>query len=94
MNAIADRDIEALRISVDTKATINIGEYSRHGRSRGIKPIKAWDHDMRVKEILVPGGILEPLSGKAFLFFTDSYKTSDFMVDGLMLYHSPGTSTV
>lgn len=86
MNALADGDAETLRISVDTKATVNIGEYSRHGRSRGLRPVKAWDHDMRMKEKLVPGGILEPLSGKAFLFFTDSYKTSDFMVDGLTLW--------
>ena len=41
---------------------------------------------MRAKHKLIPGGILEPLSGRAFLFFTESYKTSDFMVDGLMLW--------
>ena len=41
---------------------------------------------MRTKEKLVLGGILEPVSGKAFLFFTDSYKTSDFMVDGLFFW--------
>ncbi len=41
---------------------------------------------MRVKEKLIPGGILEPVSGKAFLFFTSSYKTSDFMVDGFYLW--------
>lgn len=71
---------------MDTKATIDIGEYSRHGRSRGIEPVKALDHDMMPKEKLIPGGILEPVSGRSFLFFTSSYKTSDFMVDGLMLW--------
>ena len=86
MNALANADTQALRISMDTKATVNIGEYSRHGRSRGLEPVKAWDHDMRTKEKLIPGGILEPVSGRAFLFFTDSYKTSDFMVDGLLLW--------
>jgi hypothetical protein len=75
-----------LRISIDTKATVNVGEYSRHGRSRGLEPVKAWDHDMRPKEKLVPGGILEPVDGKAVLFFTGSFKTSDFMVDGLLLW--------
>jgi hypothetical protein len=68
---------------MDTKATVNIGEYSRNGKSRGKKPVKAWDHDMQVKEKIVSGGILEPVSGKAVLFFTDHYKTSDFIVDGL-----------
>jgi len=38
---------------------------------------------MQVNEKLIPGGILEPLSGRAFLFFTDTYKTSDFIVDVL-----------
>lgn len=86
MNALADGDPEALRISMDTKATVDIGEYSRYGRSRGLAPVKAWDHDMRPKEKLIPGGILEPVSGRSFLFFTNSYKTSDFMVDGLVLW--------
>lgn len=49
-------------------------------------PVKALDHDMMVKQKLIPGGILEILSGRAFLFFTESYKTSDFMVDGLLLW--------
>ena len=86
MNALADGDPETLRISIDTKATIKIGEYSRHGRSRGLAPIKAWDHDMQVNKKLIPGGIHEPMSGRTFLFFTDSYKTSDFMADGLFLW--------
>lgn len=86
MNALTDTDPEALRISMDTKATVHIGEYSRNGRSRGLKPVEAWDHDMRPKEKLVPGGILEPVTGKTFLFFTDSNKTSDFLVDGLLLW--------
>lgn len=86
MNAQADEDPETLRISMDTKATVNVGEYSRHGRSRGLEPVKAWDHDMRPKQKLVPGGILEPVSGRSFLFFTGSYKTSDFMADGLQLW--------
>ena len=71
---------------MDTKATVDVGEYSRYGRSRGLEPVKALDHDMQSKEKLVPGGILEPVSGRSFLFFTSSYKTSDFMVDGLLLW--------
>ena len=86
MNAWADAAEDALRISVDTKATVHVGEYSRGGRSRGREPVKAWDHDMRPKQKLVPGGVLEPVSGKAFLFFAASYKTSDFLVDGFHLW--------
>ena len=86
VNAEADADPETIRISVDTKATINVGPYSRGGRSRGLKAVKASDHDMMPKEKLVPGGILETASGKSFLFFTASNKTSDFLVDGLDLW--------
>jgi hypothetical protein len=75
-----------LRISVDTKATVHVGEYSRGGQSRGLKPVEAWDHDMRPKKKMVPGGILEPVTGKAFIFYTDSNKTSDFIADGLELW--------
>ena len=70
---------------MDTKATVHVGEYSRGGQSRGLEPVKAQDHDMRPKEKLVPGGILEPVAGRAFLFYTGSNKTSDFLVDGLLL---------
>lgn len=74
MNASADGSIDTLRISTDTKATVNIGEYSGHGRSRGLVSVKAWDHDMRMKKKLIPGGILEPVSGRAFLFLPEAAK--------------------
>lgn len=86
MNALADAEPETIRISLDTKATVNVGEYSRGGRSRGVEAVKALDHDMCPKEKLIPGGILEPVTGKSFLFFGTSYKTSDFIVDGLFLW--------
>ena len=35
---------------------------------------------------LVPGGILETVTGKSFLFFGTHYKTSDFMADGILLW--------
>ena len=75
-----------MRISIDTKATVHVGDYSRGGRSRGVQAVKALDHDMCMKEKLVPAGILEPVSGKSFLFFGTNYKTSDFMADGLLLW--------
>lgn len=48
-----------LRISLDTKAKVKIGEFSRRGCSRGSEAVKAWDHDMGPDAILVPTGILE-----------------------------------
>ena len=85
-NAAADADPESVRVSIDTKAVIDIGPYSRGGLSRGLRPVAAADHDMMAKEKLVPGGVLEMGSGRPFLFFTESCKTSDFMVDGIELW--------
>ena len=73
---------------MDTKATINVGPFSRGGTSRTQEAVAAADHDMMIKEKLVPGGILEVKSGASFLFFTGGCKTSDFMVDGLELWWS------
>ena len=86
MNTWADQNPETLRLGIDTKATVLVGQYSRGGKSRGTQAVEAWDHDMRPREKLVPGGILEPVSGKSFLFFGSSNKTSDFLVDGLELW--------
>lgn len=83
INLAADADPNTLRVSMDTKATVNLGEYSRGGKSRGLDAVKALDHDMANKEKLIPGGILEPVSGQSFLFFGESHKTSDFMMDGM-----------
>ena len=39
---------------MDTKAAVHVGDYSRGGRSRGAVAVKAWDHDMCMKEKLAP----------------------------------------
>jgi len=83
VNAWADADPETLRISIDTKATVHVGEYSRGGRSRGHTAVAAADHEMAPKHKLAPGGVFEPAQGRAFVFFTESNKTSEFVVDGL-----------
>jgi hypothetical protein len=54
-------------------------------QSRGRTAVEALDHKMRPKEKLVPGGKLEPVDGGSFHFFGTSNKTSDFLVDGLLL---------
>jgi len=88
VNAWADAEPQTLRISIDTKATVHIGEYSRGGRSRGRKAVAAADHEMAPKHKLAPGGVLEPVEGRAFVFFTESNKTSEFVVDGLRQWWS------
>jgi hypothetical protein len=86
VNAEADANTTTLRISIDTKATVHVGDYSRGGRSRGKVAAKALDHDLCHKKKLVPGGVLEPVTGRPFLFFGTHFKTSDFMADGLLLW--------
>lgn len=66
---------------MDCKATVEIGDSSRNGKSR--TQIKASDHDMGVQAKYIPCGILDEDSGALHLTFGNSAKTSDFMVDNL-----------
>ena len=81
VNPEADRSAEMLRLSLDAKAAVKVGGYSREGKNRVLK--KAADHDFRAKEVLTPYGILLPRYGELSLYFTTSRVTSDFMVDVL-----------
>jgi hypothetical protein len=67
------------RWSIDGKATVKIGEFSRGGRTRGDH--RASDHDMGCEEKYVPCGIVDEESGELALTFGSSYKTSDVIVD-------------
>ena len=49
-----------MRLSIDCKATVKIGDYSRGGKTRG--NTQAADHDMGCEEKYVPFGILEEVS--------------------------------
>lgn len=72
------------RLSMDCKATVNIGDYSRGGMTRGDN--RAADHDMGCKEKYTPFGVVDEDSGELHLVFGSSAKTSDFIVDGLRSY--------
>lgn len=82
-NQASDAREDSLRISMDTKAKLNVGAFSRGGKSRGSEAIQAWDHDMRPKEKLVPCGILEVRGGLLTIIFGTSRETSDLLADGL-----------
>ena len=70
------------RLSIDCKATVNIGDYSRGGKTRGDS--RAADHDMGCEEKYVPFGIVDEDGGALYLTFGSSFKTSDFIADSLM----------
>ena len=77
---------ETLRISLDTKAKVKIGEFSRGGVARGREPVRAADHDMHPEAVLAPAGILEVEANQLNLVFGTSRDTSDFVADGLELW--------
>lgn len=66
---------------MDCKATVNIGDYCRGGKTRGNNQASA--HDMGCKEKYTPCGIVDEDSGQLYINGS-SYKTSDFIVDSLI----------
>ncbi len=85
-NEEADKDPEVLKVSIDTKAKVNIGDFSRGGEARGKEAVKAGDHDMNPIDKLVPFGILEVNSGQLTTVVGNSAETSDFIVDSLQIW--------
>ncbi|MCK5883111.1 MAG: hypothetical protein KAG61_05435, partial [Bacteriovoracaceae bacterium] len=83
INTKADRSSDILRISLDAKASVNIGDFSRRGRSR-IPGITGYDHDFKITSSLIPFGILLPKHDDLFLYFARNRITSDFIVDVLI----------
>jgi len=81
VNQEADVAVDTLRISLDAKAVVKIGESSREGHNR--VPVAAADHDFKPDAIVTPFGFLLPHSGDLFLYLSTSKVTSDFIVDSL-----------
>jgi len=86
INEAADRCLETLRISLDTKAKVNLGDFSRGGKKRSRYAPKAGDHDMNPIGKLTPLGILEVKKGQLMTLVGCSFETSDFIVDALQLW--------
>jgi hypothetical protein len=57
-NQRADANPKSLRLSIDTKANVKIGNLSRHGKDRTLETRKADDHDSEWQSVLGPFGIL------------------------------------
>src|SRR3954451_19480413 len=82
-NQAADDDPDVVRISMDAKAKVDVGDFSRDGQSRGAEATKAWDHDPEPKQKLIPQGILDLTSCLLSIFIATSNATSDFFADCL-----------
>ena len=81
MNRAADADPKTLRISIDAKATVKVGPFSRGGKSRA--EVKAADHDFEAKAKVTPVSILLPATDDLFVSGVTSKVTSDCLVDRL-----------
>jgi transposase len=81
VNKIADETEGILRISIDTKATINVGPFSRGGCNR--YGLAGCDHDFQPESKLKLFGISIPALDENYFYFTESYATADFMMDAL-----------
>ena len=81
VNAAADEDPGCLRISIDAKATVNIGPFARGGKSR--QKQKAMDHDFSPDSTYTPYGLVIPKTNESWIWFTKGSATADFIVDRL-----------
>jgi transposase len=82
INHAADAAADVLRISMDAKATVKIGPFSRGGTSR--LAVKAADHDFQPEATVTPVGIFLPEFDELFLYAVTSKVTSDCLVDRLI----------
>jgi len=80
---LAKANPRILRISIDTKAKVKIGNLSRKGQSRAINAPVTDDHDHKWIATLTPFGIYEVTTNNCFIVFGNSKETSDFIVDSL-----------
>jgi hypothetical protein len=83
-NKKVENDNTVLRLSIDAKATVKIGNYSRNGKSRNGR--KALDHDFKGETITLYG-ILNIDTQDLAMYFTKSKITADFIVDVLEDYY-------
>jgi hypothetical protein len=77
----ADQAEDTLRISIDAKASVDVGPFSRRGRGR--TETEAADHDFKPEATLTPFGIFLPQHDDLWLYLACSKVTSDFIVDRL-----------
>jgi hypothetical protein len=79
VNQAADASETVLRISLDAKATVNVGPFARGGKNR--IPTAAADHDFHPSARVTPVGILLPQLDELFLYGMTSKVTSDCLAD-------------
>lgn len=81
INKFADCQEGYLRVSIDSKAKVKIGPFSRRGKNR--QGQNACDHDFAPDYILSLFGIFLPLYDLTYFFFNKTKDPADFIVDCL-----------
>lgn len=81
LNSEADVTDGVLRLSLDAKASIKVGAFSRGGRNR--RNETAADHDFNPDVVLNLFGFLLPAHNDTYFYFSKSKVTADFIVDAL-----------
>ena len=76
-------DDEIVRISIDAKDKVKVGEFSRGGKSR--VEVEAYDHDFGDK-YLIPFGIMNVKEKTVYISLSATKVTSDYMVDRIEEY--------
>jgi hypothetical protein len=88
VNQQADADPQTLRISMDAKVAVKVGEFDRGGKTR--VTTVALDHDFEASTTLTPYGIFLPEYNELYLFFVSSKLTADCIVDLLEQWWAMG----
>ena len=82
-NAAADADPSTVRISIDSKAKVKVGNLSRGGKDRRRSAPQADDHDTDWQSVVLPFGIRNMDTDELTLYMSESAETPDFIVDCL-----------
>jgi len=82
-NTSADKDSSVVRVSIDSKAKVKVGNLSRQGADRRRSAPKANDHDIEWETSVLPFGILNMNNQNLDIYMSESAETSDFVVDCL-----------
>lgn len=83
IHTIVADDEDVIRLSIDTKDRVKIGNFSRDGNSR--VEVKAADHDFGDKHV-IPFGIMNVKDKDVGLSISETKVTADFMVDQIEEY--------
>lgn len=81
INREAEAEPGTIRLSIDTKTVVPIGNLSRGGKSRTAEV--ALDHDLEPEARVTPFGVHRPETAETWFSFTTGSVTADFMADRL-----------